>query len=424
MRKAIMWLTFIALFAAVMAVTVAVADEAPDPVETAIADKVAVIVTEDGGVRTFSMEYVYNPDGSVASTIKSEPQDGGLTWAPTNRTLNTYGPGGEILSGVQEISADAGVTWTESSTNIYSYDANGNRIISDTTQTGNGMVSHIVRTMSYNEAGQQIGVEINIELQLFGTTMESRYEYEYDTAGNRIREIQYLKQNGEWVNSTVANIEYDELGNMLSQYSYDVGSDGSLFVNNRGIRIYDAAGRLTEMLIERPVGDGWAPYIRTRFEYTADGQRSRTESADYVDGEWVTYNWYEYAWDNDVLVSIARGNGDGTVSRDMYYYDKSTGVAEIAVPSAVAISGNAPNPFNPSTTIAFTLDTAARADLTIYNMAGQAIRTLISHDMSPGEHSAVWDGRNDSGMTVSAGVYFVRLVAGTQTATHKMLFVK
>ena len=64
-----------------------------------------------------------------------------------------------------------------------------------------------------------------------------------------------------------------------------------------------------------------------------------------------------------------------------------------ASPISFAITSNCPNPFNPSTTISFTLPTAARAELSVYSITGQKIRTLLSGPMTAGSHSAVWDGR-------------------------------
>lgn len=95
-----------------------------------------------------------------------------------------------------------------------------------------------------------------------------------------------------------------------------------------------------------------------------------------------------------------------------------------ALPGSFAIMGNTPNPFNPSTVISCTLPRGDMASLTVYNIAGQKIRTLISSFIPAGMHSIVWDGRDDSGRMVSSGVYIARFMAGKAVSSRKMLLMK
>jgi hypothetical protein len=90
-----------------------------------------------------------------------------------------------------------------------------------------------------------------------------------------------------------------------------------------------------------------------------------------------------------------------------------------------SLSQNRPNPFNPTTTIEFTVKERANVQLRIYNVAGQLVRTLVNEARTPGEvHIATWDGRNDAGQSVSSGVYFYKLVAGNFVQTKKMVLLK
>ncbi len=97
---------------------------------------------------------------------------------------------------------------------------------------------------------------------------------------------------------------------------------------------------------------------------------------------------------------------------------------EDAAPAAFALTGNFPNPFNPSTTIAFTLPVTGTAELTVFDITGRKVRTLMEGTLSPGAHSVVWDGRDDSGVAVSSGVYLSRLRMGSMTATGRMMLLK
>ena len=88
-------------------------------------------------------------------------------------------------------------------------------------------------------------------------------------------------------------------------------------------------------------------------------------------------------------------------------------------------SHNYPNPFNPTTTIKYALPTAMDVELTVYNVVGQAVRTLVAEHQSTGHYTVEWDATDDSGHSVSAGIYFYRLQAGGKfLAVEKMLLLK
>ena len=85
---------------------------------------------------------------------------------------------------------------------------------------------------------------------------------------------------------------------------------------------------------------------------------------------------------------------------------------------------NYPNPFNPETTIFFYLSENSDIELDIYNIKGQKIKSLLSDQISAGEHSIVWDGRDDSGKSVSSGIYFYKMKTGNYEKTKRMVLLK
>jgi len=98
--------------------------------------------------------------------------------------------------------------------------------------------------------------------------------------------------------------------------------------------------------------------------------------------------------------------------------NESTAVEEEAI-AAFAVDQNTPNPFNPTTTIGFTITEAGHVSVDIYNVAGQKVDTLVNDALSAGRHSLVWDA---SGM--SAGVYFYTVKSGDFSKTMKMTLLK
>jgi hypothetical protein len=88
--------------------------------------------------------------------------------------------------------------------------------------------------------------------------------------------------------------------------------------------------------------------------------------------------------------------------------DQATGIddTESSLPEAFVLRQNFPNPFNPTTEIGYEIDAPAQIDLTIYNLTGQRIRTLVkAANRNAGEYSVIWDGRDDRDKPVGSGVY-------------------
>ena len=94
-------------------------------------------------------------------------------------------------------------------------------------------------------------------------------------------------------------------------------------------------------------------------------------------------------------------------------------------PTAFSLADNFPNPFNPATTIQYALPQAADVELTVYNVIGQPVRTLVAEHQSAGRYAVEWDATNDSGHSLSSGMYFYRLQAGEEfREVKKMLLLK
>ncbi len=94
------------------------------------------------------------------------------------------------------------------------------------------------------------------------------------------------------------------------------------------------------------------------------------------------------------------------------------------VPDRYYLAANYPNPFNPSTSIAFGLPSPTRVQLSIYNILGQEVASLIDDLLPAGRHELVWNGHDEQDRPVSSGVYFYRLQTDRFNQTRKMMLVK
>lgn len=108
------------------------------------------------------------------------------------------------------------------------------------------------------------------------------------------------------------------------------------------------------------------------------------------------------------------------------YCTTPTGVeTEASVPGAPPrLFAPAPNPFNPETSIGFSLSRPARVRLHVYNVAGALVRVLADGYFGPGEHRVRWDGRDGSGRNVGSAAYFVRLTADGRSESRKVVLLR
>jgi hypothetical protein len=94
------------------------------------------------------------------------------------------------------------------------------------------------------------------------------------------------------------------------------------------------------------------------------------------------------------------------------------------IPKEYGLSQNYPNPFNPETTIGYQISQTGNVRLIIYNTMGQAVRMLVDGHQNPGSYEAVWDGKDENGLTLGSGMYLVRMEAGKFTSMRKVVMMK
>jgi ligand-binding sensor domain-containing protein len=116
----------------------------------------------------------------------------------------------------------------------------------------------------------------------------------------------------------------------------------------------------------------------------------------------------------------------GTYGGGVFRSEPSTPVEEGhgPIPRSFVLLQNFPNPFNPSTTIRYSLPRRDRISLVVFNMLGQQVRVLSEEEQTAGPHSVVWDGKDSKGRSLSSGLYFYRLTSESYSETKKMLLMK
>ena len=110
---------------------------------------------------------------------------------------------------------------------------------------------------------------------------------------------------------------------------------------------------------------------------------------------------------------------DSNISLGINDQDDST-----LLPKSVELGQNYPNPFNPSTTISFSVSERSHVTLTIYNVLGQKVSTLVDEEKSAGDYQVSWDGSGATGDKLASGIYFYAVQTESQSEAKKMLLLK
>ena len=172
------------------------------------------------------------------------------------------------------------------------------------------------------------------------------------------------------------------------------------------------------------------PGLHTNFKLSKDGEYIGLYDTDENDN--AVIDSYTFGSQQDDVSEGRLPNGEGNFTFMSVPTPNGENIGATSVESAVASNPGSfcllqayPNPFNSSTTIGCQLPIDYYVQLTIYDILGKKVRTLINNKEAAGKHTVVWDGKDNFGNVVSSGVYFYQLKMGTDNMkTNKMLFMK
>ena len=175
-------------------------------------------------------------------------------------------------------------------------------------------------------------------------------------------------------------------------------------------------------------------YIKTQLARTLDFRDDLKSNTAPFDGVWWTYEpdnsyiavawpvmnkYYNMSYDKASAAATASATG-GLVGDPRWFAMTELSVdEEVIAPKTFTLEQNYPNPFNPTTTIQFSLNTASPVKLTVFDILGQEVATLVNEYKSVGSHKVQWRAN-----TMPSGVYYYRLEADGFSKTHKMVLMK
>jgi N-acetylmuramoyl-L-alanine amidase len=252
-------------------------------------------------------------------------------------------------------------------------------------------------------------------------------------------------------NNAFVNLLTQSATAMQVNYGWDTNAGSWL------IREYLSGGPPRQVLFDKSYilqvyvfGDG----SRNQFRFAVDDNVPVESAANHEVSPWYTIDWIgwrQVSWDmatDGTGTWIGDGRLDGTlridsiqltynpgsISTGTIYFDDlrllqkvSVGVDEpvATLPSAFVLQQNYPNPFNPETTIRYQIpDNRHHVVLTIYDVMGKIVETLVDTEQPAGDYTIQWDGKNADGKPVASGTYLYKLTAGELVQTKRMLLVR
>lgn len=190
----------------------------------------------------------------------------------------------------------------------------------------------------------------------------------------------------------------------------------------------DTSGSFTSFLLAKPVtvdSSFFAGIIMSTAPGDLIGMVSTDDGCNAAPNSWErwsdgTWHTIESAWTNSQGLPLKIDFAIFPVVQTTATSVQENGPG----PESFTLQQNYPNPFNPTTSITYSVAENTRVKLTIYNLAGQEIRTLVNGFENAGTRTVNWDGYDSRGRRVASGIYLYRLSAGTREISKKMLLLK
>ncbi|MDH3215143.1 MAG: SBBP repeat-containing protein [Candidatus Krumholzibacteria bacterium] len=242
------------------------------------------------------------------------------------------------------------------------------------------------------------------------------YVVKFDPSGNHVWSIGFGSPHDlEWG----ADLAVDGLGNVfVTGEFWDTMTVGAQLLESRGandpfVAWFDPDGNAVWAdVFGGPVEPGSLIHTNDRAAgIDVDGS-----------GNVIVSGWFDYTADFGLGTLTSAGERDVYLAK--YTDIVVSSVGESNPPRIHTLHPNVPNPFNPTTSIAFTLRETEHVTIRVYDVAGRPLRTLLDESRGPGRYEAVWNGTDDAGSLVSSGVYFCRMKTATFEQTRRMVLLK
>jgi len=256
--------------------------------------------------------------------------------------------------------------------------------------------------------GDGIACDSDSYVEIINTTLCNNYGFGFSGAGDNLYFINCIFQ-GNYYNQIRISGGYGGHGITTADFEYNCIENGlnGITINNPGWVIFNwLEGNIEDdpLFVDPENGD---------YHFFANSLCINTGTPDTTG-----LNLPEYDLDGNPRIY------EDQIDMGCYEW-QGTGTIDEYIPIASSKLSNYPNPFNPETTIDFSIQNDSNVELVIFNIKGQKVKQLVSDQQTAGQHSITWNGNDENNKSVSSGIYFYKLnVNGKTKAVKKCLLLK
>src|SRR3990172_673622 len=372
----------------------------------------------------------------------------GLQYDEISRTIYIYNSLNQL---VEQYKEDKSINWNKSYAFTFIYNVFG-RVIEKTRQLwmGDSIDYYTEKTITLYDDGNNISEEVRQTLSNEKWLDFDKANYSYDTSNNLLQTLRRKWTNDDWENWESYAYAYDgsskkisstqlawsdTLWDTLNMYTFLYDDNGFLREDYRKVK---HGGVWTDASLETFTNSMDGNIITDIFQYWVDSVLVNGSRGDYeyslagevirvIDQVWKNESWenasgIEYGYDGkDNMISKTYLLWNDTAwtyaGRNLYTYQTlTTGIDNNILPDRFILSNNYPNPFNPTTTIHYSVPVKAKVRVAVYSLLGQRISTLVETVAEPGEYQVIFDASR-----LSSGIYLYKMDVGNSSlATKKM----
>ena len=356
------------------------------------------------------LTYIYSDSGKLFTNIQEQWIVN--AWVFLDRKLNTYDNSGNLIITLFQYWLNN--SWTNSAQYISTYSSSG-KILTELDQTwvNNAWFNLGNTSDTYDPAGNLI---TNIQQNWSGTEWDNseKSDYYFDPAGKIYLQEDHIWMDSSWTQLNLFTYTYDNSDNLI-QYVYENWGNQAWQFNYQEFYTYDVSNNCISKLSQLSESAGWTNYEKTLYSFDNNGNCVQGENLIW-NGVWA-YNANDIVlYYNHHQSKIEYNNtAIATVS-----YVQVTGVADenISV-NQFSLKQNYPNPFNPTTTINFSLAKQGNVKLSVYDITGSKVATIVNENKPAGNYSVKFNA-----FGIASGIYLYRLESGNYIAARKFILMK
>jgi hypothetical protein len=279
-------------------------------------------------------------------------------------------------------------------------------------------------TYEYNEL-ELVSAETISDNEGSGWMLSFRKTYDYNDMGMLTGTREMNRRNDAWEDSMRTAIEYNMYDLVSDEFEYVYSGDKE--IPYRRIKYaydVDMGGRLTSEVMYMWENDDWA--VKTFLTYDYDENNllvslttEEHNGTGFILKERERYSYNENRLETERITETFNGSGWENYARVLTIYTISSVEDDLYSPEAFRLYSNYPNPFNPVTTISYSIPSDTRVMLKVFNALGEEVRTLVNEEQSAGLHKISFQASN-----LPSGIYFYTITAGNISETRKMILMK